>query len=56
MESSSKKLENTSHLSVIKNLLNGKKSEAKIYINTLVPGFTYKNSKGETVTPKGVAY
>ena len=44
------------HLKVIKNTLNGKRSDIKLYINTLVPNFSYMNDKGEKVTPKNCAY
>ncbi len=40
-------------LKVIKNSLIGKTGfDAKIYINTLFPGFSYKNGKGKTITPR----
>ena len=42
-----------SHLKVIKNTSKRtKKALNRIYINTLVPGFSYMNSIGETIMPK----
>ena len=45
-----------SNLKVVKNKtakkINGKKN---YYINTLIPGFSYMNGKGETVTPQKCA-
>ena len=46
--------ENETFLKVVKNSLKNKSANLKTPINTLVPGFTYLNNKGETVTPKGV--
>jgi hypothetical protein len=42
------------HLTVIKNNRKRKTvavNTSKIYINTLIPGFNYSNSKGETIIP-----
>jgi len=40
------------HLKVIKNTKRqAQKITKRIYINTLVPGFSYVNHLGETVTP-----
>lgn len=48
---------NKLHLKVIKNSLKRKTSvNPKLYINTLIPGFTYVNDKGKIVTPKNCAY
>jgi hypothetical protein len=45
------------HLKVVKNSLKRKKNvKKKYYINTLIPGFTYLNDKGKTVTPNKCAY
>ena len=45
------------HLKVVKNSLNGEKNDIKkYYINTLIPGFTYLNKKGKTITPNKCAY
>ncbi len=45
------------HLKVVKNSLKRQKSvDAKFYINTLIPGFTYLNDKGKIVTPKKCVY
>jgi len=42
-----------SHLKVIKNSKkNLKKVSKRLYINTLIPGFSFTNNKGETVTPE----
>ena len=41
----------TSHLKVIKNTRKLEKNTIpKIYINTLIPNFSYTNSSGETIT------
>jgi len=41
------------HLKVIKNSnKRNKKATNRIYINTLIPGFSYTNHLGETITPK----
>jgi len=40
-----------SHLKVIKRTPKQKKT-SRIYINTLIPGFNYTNSLGQTITPK----
>ena len=43
--------ENT-HLKVIKNTNKRKKRATnRIYINTLIPDFSYRNHLGETITP-----
>ena len=39
-----------SHLKVLKNL--NKQIKEKIYVNTLFPGFSYVNHKGETIAPR----
>ena len=40
------------HLKVVKNKLRRKKSVSpKIFINTLIPNFKYKNSEGEFSSP-----
>jgi hypothetical protein len=47
--------------STLKVVKNGKRNQKKIngkknyYINTLIPGFSYMNGKGETVTPRKCA-
>ncbi len=42
-----------STLKVIKSSLNiTKRFDAKIYINTLFPGFSYRNGQGKTITPR----
>jgi hypothetical protein len=40
------------HLTVIKNNNNIKNGDTKLSINTINPNFTYKNTKGETISPK----
>ena len=44
------------HLKVVNNSIGIKrklsKSIHRIYINTLVPNFSYKNQNGETINPK----
>jgi len=40
------------HLKVVKSSSKNKSAINKIYINTLIPGFSYLNSLGKTVTPK----
>jgi len=45
--------EENSHLKLMKNNL----AIDKLIINTVIPKFTYKNNKGEIVTPKkGVSF
>jgi hypothetical protein len=40
------------HLKVIKNTNKRKKKATnRIYINTLIPGFSYRNHLGETILP-----
>ena len=40
------------HLKVIKNTnRREKKATKRIYINTLIPGFSYRNHLGETIIP-----
>ena len=43
-----------SHLKLIKRTPKQKKI-SRIYINTLIPGFNYTNSLGETITPRKCA-
>ena len=54
MKSASLKSRNqTSYLKLVKS--NAKIEEiavTRIYINTLIPGFSYKNNLGEIITPK----
>ncbi|WP_457611227.1 hypothetical protein [Lutibacter sp.] len=41
------------HLKVIKNTIKRKKRTiSRIYINTLIPDFSYTNNLGENTTPK----
>ena len=41
-----------SYLKLVKNSLNSiGESKEKIYINTLTPGFSYSNDKGQVITP-----
>ncbi len=46
------KNENSNHLKVIKSQVHKESALKKIYINTLIPGFSYKNSSGEIIVPK----
>ncbi|SNR81655.1 hypothetical protein [Lutibacter flavus] len=41
--------EKQAHLKVVKNSLKKKSANIKMYINTLTPGFSYTNHKGETI-------
>ncbi len=49
------KNENSNHLKVIKSQAHIESAVKKIYINTLTPGFSYKNSSGEIINPKNCA-
>ena len=40
---------NETHLKLVKNTLKNKVT--KVYINTLLPNFSYKNHLGEIITP-----
>ncbi len=41
-----------SNLTVVKRSMNNNPEFAKIYINTLFPGFSYSNANGEIITPR----
>lgn len=49
------KNENSTHLKVIKSQVHKETAVNKIYINTLMPAFSYKNSSGELIEPKNCA-
>ena len=54
---SQKNLDEKLHLKVINNRLNNRECvQTRININTLYPGFSYRNSNGENIAPTNHVY
>jgi hypothetical protein len=47
--------ENSNHLKVIKSQVQNEEAVKRIYINSLMPGFSYNNKSGELIIPRNCA-
>lgn len=46
------KINDNTYFKVVKSQVPKSKTVKRIYINTLIPGFSYKNNLGEIIKPK----